>query len=81
MRLTAKEVQELVESYADPLAALMVERGFDPKEGALLVMPARFRNITWGWGGPPYYVRFSEFVREGLLIEAPPKPWTPIRLE
>ena len=54
----------------DPLATLMRERGFDPDEGGVLIIPAQLEAWSREALGrfAPNYIRFSPLVDEPLLV-------------
>lgn len=56
-----------------PIRRYMRDKGFDPENGGMLVLPESMRN-QFGQFGAPRYVKFSAIVQNGLMFIDPLYP-------
>lgn len=79
---TLREVKRAIQRVTeDPIKAFMVEKGFDPASGGVLVLPEAWRSRLMLPFGPPDYLRFSRLTDAPILVNASVAVagWTPIQ--
>src|SRR4051812_7910622 len=77
--LSFEALKALVDDMTrDPLADWMREKGFDPAAGCKLILPAQMRREYGACA--PFYVDFSPFARDAVLINPhwQPRPRLPM---
>lgn len=69
--MTIEELTKSISLLVDSsLREYMVEHGFDPDKGGLIVVPESMRH-TFGPLAVPSFVRFSKFVTDVLMFIDP----------
>ena len=65
--LNVEDIQFILRSHPDPLAAYMTRRGYDPQKGGRLLIPESVK-LDWGTFGPPYYVRITPVPGDTIVL-------------
>jgi hypothetical protein len=65
--LTMEQLQAMLAAIPpDPLKQFVLDHGFDPDTGAILVLPEEFREMAGRF--PPEFVRFSSALEDEAFI-------------